>query len=315
MSVLLKPLARSICPRAGSIQLPYSSTHTTAAFRSFATTKVRRVDPYSDVKVTDRFSLKGKTILVTGGARGLGFAMSKAIAQLGGNIAVLDSLSEPVEEFHTLAAKHDITAIYERTDVTKQASLENAFASVVEKTGGLNGCITAAGIALDAPFLEQSWDVCQKVLAVNILGTFWTAKLMAQHLINRKHGGSLVLIASVAAQGLKVPLQDLAIYNMSKAGVKGLVGPLAVELGEAGIRVNSISPGVIASPMTDGMIWPALDDMFNNAAPMKRKGRPSDLTPTATFLLSDASEFTTGADFLITGGLHAGVSPSWLNKT
>ncbi|OQO08268.1 hypothetical protein B0A48_06138 [Cryoendolithus antarcticus] len=315
MSLFLKSFARPVCSRAGSIYVRNSSVQSNVVSRTFATTKIRQVDPYSDVKVTDRFSLKGKTILVTGGARGLGFAMSKAIAQLGGNIAILDSLPEPVEEFHTLADKHNITAVYEQTDVTSQSSLESAFASVVKQTGGLNGCITAAGIALDAPFLEQPWDICQKILAVNVMGTFWTAKLVAQHLIERKQGGSMVFIASVAAQGLKVPLQTLAIYNMSKAGVKGLVGPLAVELGEAGIRVNSISPGVIASPMTDGMIWPALDDMFNNAAPMKRKGRPSDLTPTATFLLSDASEYTTGADFLITGGLHAGVSPSWLNKT
>jgi NAD(P)-dependent dehydrogenase (short-subunit alcohol dehydrogenase family) len=260
--------------------------------------------------------MKDKTVLITGGGRGIGLAICKAIAQLGGNIAVLDALPQPSEEFHALSNDYGVEAFYERVDVTVQSSLERGFESVIEKTGGIQGCVTAAGITLERPFAEHTWDESQRLLNVNVMGTFWTAKLAADHLRARGEGGSLVLIASVAAQGIIVPMQSLSIYNMSKAAVKGLVGPLAVELGEIGIRVNSISPGVIDSQMTrdNATMFPRLTDMYHNAPPVRRIGQPSDLTPLVCYLLSDASTFTTGSDFLVTGGLHAGLSPKWIDR-
>jgi NAD(P)-dependent dehydrogenase (short-subunit alcohol dehydrogenase family) len=273
-------------------------------------------DSAAEVKVTDRFSMKGKTVLVTGGGRGIGLAICKAIAQLGGNIAVLDALPQPSKEFHALSNDYGIKAMYERVDVTVQSSLERGFENVVEQTGGIQGCVTAAGITLERAFAEHTWDESQRLLNVNVMGTFWTAKLVADHLRARGEGGSLVLIASVAAQGIIVPMQSLSIYNMSKAAVKGLVGPLAVELGDVGIRVNSISPGVIDSQMTrdNATMFPRLTDMYHNAPPVRRIGQPSDLTPLVCYLLSDASTFTTGSDFLVTGGLHAGLSPRWIDR-
>jgi NAD(P)-dependent dehydrogenase (short-subunit alcohol dehydrogenase family) len=238
------------------------------------------------------------------------------VAQLGGNIAVLDALPEPSKEFHGLSNDYGVEIMYERVDVTVQSSLERGFENVVDKTGGIHGCVTAAGITLERPFAEHTWDESQRLLNVNVMGTFWTAKLVADHLRARGEGGSLVLIASVAAQGIIVPMQSLSMYNMSKAAVKGLVGPLAVELGDVGIRVNSISPGVIDSQMTrdNATMFPRLTDMYHNAPPVRRIGQPSDLTPLVCYLLSDASTFTTGSDFLVTGGLHAGLSPRWVDR-
>ncbi|KAK3670800.1 hypothetical protein LTR78_009244 [Recurvomyces mirabilis] len=260
--------------------------------------------------------MKGKSVLVTGGGRGIGFAICKAIAQMGGNIAVLDSLPKPVDEFDQLESRYGVKTSFTQADVTKQSSLEAGFKLAVDNVGPFQGCVPAAGIAVDKPFLEQTWDEATGVLNVNVLGTFWTAKLMTAHMQQHGQGGSIVLIASIAGQGIKVPEQNLAIYNMSKAAVKGLVGPLAVEVGHSGIRVNSVSPGVIMSPMTEGMKveYPHLLSMFENAAPLKRIGVPEDLTPLITYLLSDASSFTTGADILVSGGIHAGISPSWLSQ-
>lgn len=270
------------------------------------------------MKLTDRLSMKGKTVVVTGGGRGIGLAICKAIAQLGGNIAVLDALTEPAREFHSIGSEHGVATSYQRVDVTVQSSLEGGFENIVREAGdsGIQGCVTAAGITLERPFAEHTWDECQRLLNVNVLGTFWAAKLAADHMKTRGQGGSIVMIASVAAQGVMVPLQSLSMYNMSKAAVKGLVGPLAVELGEAGIRVNSISPGVIDSQMTrdNAVRFPRLTDMYHNAPPVRRIGQPSDLTPVVAYLLSDAAGFTTGADFVITGGMHAGVSPRWLER-
>lgn len=278
---------------------------------------MRLGDPAAEIKLTDRLSMKGKTVLVTGGGRGIGLAICKAIAQLGGNIAVVDALPQPAKGFHKLSDDYGIRAMYERVDVTVQSSLESGFESVVQQTGGIHGCVTAAGITLERPFSDHTWDECQRLLNVNVMGTFWAAKLAADHMKARGEGGSLVMIASLAAQGVIVPMQSLTIYNMSKAAVKGLVGPLAVELGESGIRVNSISPGVIDSQMTrdNATMFPRLTDMYHNAPPVKRIGQPSDLTPLVCYLLSDASTFTTGSDFLVTGGLHAGLSPKWLDRS
>jgi sorbose reductase len=281
--------------------------------RTFVCT-ARRRNASGDVTVTDRFNMKGKSVLVTGGGRGIGFAICKAVAQLGGNIAILDHLPEPVNEFNSLKSKYGVKASYTRADVTKQDSLEQGFKAAVAAIGPFHGCVTAAGIAVDKPFTTQTWDEAAQVLAVNVMGTFWTAKLMTEHVREHGQGASIVMIASIAAQGNKIPEQNLAIYNMSKAAVKGVVGPLAVELAESGIRVNSVSPGVILSPMTDALKteYPHLLAMFENAAPLKRIGVPEDLTPVITYLLSDASSFTTGADHLVSGGLHAGMSPSWV---
>jgi sorbose reductase len=286
-----------------------------ASARAFSTSR-RYNEDISDIKVTDRMSLQGRNFLVTGGGRGIGFAICKAIAQMGGNVAVIDALPEPVEEFHSLKDKYGTEATFRTADVTKEDSLNKAFEDAVSKHGSFQGCVPAAGIALDKPIGEHTWAESQRVLMVNTMGTFWTVKLVSDHMAKHGKGGSIVMIASIAAQGIKIPEQNLAIYHMSKAAVKGLVGPLAVELSESNIRVNSISPGVILSPMTNALKTelPKLAQMFENAAPVGRIGVPQDLTPAVIYLLSDAASFTTGLDMIVGGGFHAGVRPSWIAR-
>lgn len=196
-----------------------------------------------EVKVTDRFDLTGRNYLITGGGRGIGFACAKAIAQLGGGVAVIDALPEPTEEFNTLSTRYGVKTSYVRGDVTTQASLEDAFAQSVKAVGQLHGGLIAAGICVDQPLLDAEWDISQKTFNVNIMGLFWTIKLLAKHMVEEKIPGSIVTIASLNGQGVYVPAQPCSAYNASKAAVKGLVGPLAGELGEYGIRINSISPG------------------------------------------------------------------------
>jgi sorbose reductase len=319
MFSLARPTTRRATAFAARLSSQPSNARQTALLkRPFTSTPSLKNDPAASLKITDRLSLANKTIVVTGGGRGIGLAISKAIAQLGGNVAVLDSLPEPAEEFHSIASEHNVRTSYQRVDVSVQSSLETGFERVVEEAGegGIQGCVTAAGITLERPFEEHTWEECQAMLSVNVLGTFWAAKLAASAMKSRGEGGSIVMIASIAAQGVVVPLQSLSMYNMSKAAVKGLVGPLAVELGEAGIRVNSISPGVIDSQMTrdNAVKFPRLTDMYHNSPPVRRIGQASDLTPLVALLLSEAGGFMTGGDYVVTGGLHAGVSPGWLER-
>ena len=198
----------------------------------------------SEIKITDRFSLAGKNFLITGGGRGIGFACGKAIAQLGGGVAVIDTLPEATEDFASLSKRFGVRTSYVRGDVTNQKSLEDAFAQTVEAMGGqLHGALTAAGVCIDEPTLLSNFDNCKKQFDVNILGTLWTIKLLAEHLVHTKTSGSIVAIASVNGHGIWAPIQPQAAYNASKAAVKGLIGPLAGEFGQYGIRINSISPG------------------------------------------------------------------------
>lgn len=109
--------------------------------------------------------------------------------------------------------------------------------------GKIHGGVCAAGININQPLIEADWDYSLKLLQVNLMGTYWTAKLIAKQMVETKTPGSIVCIASLSGQGIHIPVQDAAIYNASKAGIKGMMGPLAVELGKYGIRINSVSPG------------------------------------------------------------------------
>ncbi|RSL52972.1 hypothetical protein CEP54_010615 [Fusarium duplospermum] len=212
----------------------------------------------SDIKVTDRFDLGGKNFLITGGGGGIGFACAKAIAQLGGGVAIIDMAPNPTAEFDTLNERYGV---------------------------------------------KTSYEVTQRTFNVNVLGTFWAAKLLAQHLVETNTPGSIVAIASINAQGRYVPVQPKSAYNASKAAIKGLMGPLAGELGQYGIRVNCISPGAIQTPLLARLEEEkrAILDWYRDGSPLQRLGVPEDLTPMVCYLLSDAAAFTTGADMLVTG--------------
>ena len=279
-----------------------------------------------EIKVSDRLNLTGKNFLITGGGRGIGFACGKAIAQLGGGVAVIDTLSEPTEEFNMLSKRYGVKTSYVNGDVTSQQSLEKAFAlSIGNMDGQLHGGLIAAGICIDEPTLEADWEHSQRTFNVNIMGTFWSIKLLIDHLVATKTEGSIVAIASVNGQGFYVPIQPQAAYNASKAAVKGMIGPLAGEFGQHGIRINSISPGeyhfaellmigntvnedvgAIKTPLLkrlEGGEKQKILDWYAHGAPLGRLGLPEDLTPVVCYLLSDAAAFTTGADFLVTGML------------
>lgn len=139
------------------------------------------------------------------------------------------------------------------------------------------------------------------------MGTFLSAQLAAKHMQSQNSGGSIVMIASIAARAA-IPSQRLSIYGASKGAVRALGRQLAVELSPRGIRVNTISPGYIATEMTQGLALtnPELWTVFNQAAPMQRIGDRADLKTAVAYLLSDAAAYTTGSDLLVTGGLHAG---------
>jgi NAD(P)-dependent dehydrogenase (short-subunit alcohol dehydrogenase family) len=195
----------------------------------------------------------------------------------------------------------------------------------IRHESSINGkdSVTAAGICVDKPFGEQSWDEVRRVLDINVssescssccaahivqvTGTFFTAQMAAKQMEKQGTGGSLILIASVCAH-CAIPGHRLSAYYASKGAVRMLSTALSVELAPQGIRCNTISPGFIETDMSRSLReqHPHLTELMHSSPPLRRIGNRNDLTGTAVYLLSDAASYTTGADITVTGGLHAG---------
>ncbi|KIW11439.1 hypothetical protein PV08_10739 [Exophiala spinifera] len=257
--------------------------------------------------VQDLLSLKGRVTIVTGGARGIGLALARGTAELGSDVAVLDILEKPSDAFHDFQKELGVRAKYYRTSVTDPTTLARTFEQVVSDFGRIDNCVTAAGIVVDKPFLETTAEEGTNVLEVNVMGTYLSAQLAARQMQVQNSGGSIVMIASIAARSA-LPAQHLSIYGASKGAVKGLCRQLSVELSPLKIRVNTISPGYISTEMTSRLAVtnPTLLSVFNSAAPLQRIGDRADLKTVVAYLCSEAAAYTTGTDILVTGGLHAG---------
>ncbi|KAJ9611158.1 hypothetical protein H2200_004341 [Cladophialophora chaetospira] len=264
-------------------------------------------DAYRLKSIQDLMSLKGKVTVITGGARGIGLALARGAAELGSNVAVLDVLDKPLEAFYDFEKELGVQARYYRTSVTDPDGLSRTIETVVKDFGRIDNCVTAAGIVHDKPFLETTWEEGARILEVNVMGTMLSAQLAAKQMRAQNTGGSIVMIASVSA-GTALQTQRLNIYAASKGAVKSLCVQLAVELAPLAIRVNTVSPGFIATEMTKGLAAtrPELLAVFNSP-PLGRIGDRADLKGVVGYLLSDAAAYTTGTDILVTGGVHAGL--------
>lgn len=124
--------------------------------------------PYALEDVRPKFMLTGKRFIITGGAGGIGFATARAICEMGGNVAILDIQDTPAEEYSMLASKYGVKTTYIKTDVTKEASLNSSFEAAFEFLGGVDGLVPCAGIAIDKPFIEQSWDEMSRIQDINV---------------------------------------------------------------------------------------------------------------------------------------------------
>jgi len=129
-------------------------------------------DTLKDIR--QMYSLTGRNYIVTGGGQGIGFAISRAICEMGGNVVVLDIRDKPVDAFESLSSQFNVRAEYIQTDVTKEESLTSAFNQAISKLGSLDGLVPAAGIVIDKPFVEQTWDEVNRIQQVNV----WTSPMI-----------------------------------------------------------------------------------------------------------------------------------------
>ncbi|HEY8526014.1 MAG TPA: glucose 1-dehydrogenase [Acidimicrobiales bacterium] len=239
-------------------------------------------------------SLAGKTALVTGAARGQGAAEARLLAARGARVVVTDVLEA---EGKAVAAEIGDAARFVRHDVTSADDWAAAVAVATDELGGLDILVNNAGILRTTPIEEETLDGFERVLAVNLSGTFLGIKAAIEPM-KAAGGGSIVNVSSLA--GLR-GYPRMGAYCSSKWGVRGLTKVAATELGPYGIRVNSVHPGTIDTPMIANT---GVERGAGNyrGAPLGRVGVPEDVAELVAFLASDASSYITGGEFTIDGG-------------
>ncbi|MGY3133999.1 3alpha(or 20beta)-hydroxysteroid dehydrogenase [Bradyrhizobium sp. USDA 4501] len=238
--------------------------------------------------------VNNKVIIVTGAARGMGAAHARLLVAEGAKVVITDILHT---EGEALAAELGSSAVYVHQDVTRPEDWAKTIASAELGFGLLHGLVNNAGIVNIAPLEQFPLDRWNETLAVNLTGVFLGMQA-ALPAIRRAGGGSIVNISSV--EGLRGSA-GLHAYVASKFGVRGITKSAALEAVASCVRVNSIHPGLIASPMTESF------DSSLFPIPLGRPAEPQEVSQAVLFLLSDESSYVTGSEIVVDGGLTIGV--------
>lgn len=255
--------------------------------------------------IIEKMRLDGKKIFVTGGARGIGKSVATAFAEAGADIAIVDlDIHEATKTAKELEENNGIKSIAIKADVTNPKDVSAMIDTVLENFGRLDVAFCNAGICLNIPAEEMTFEQWKKVIDINLTGVFLTAQAAGKVML-KQGGGSIINTASMSGHIVNVP-QPQASYNASKAGVIQLTKSLAVEWATRNVRVNCISPGYIGTELTlNSPSLKPLIEQWNEMAPLKRMGRPEELQSICVYLAGDTSSFTTGSDFVIDGAFTA----------
>lgn len=244
-----------------------------------------------------------KIAFVSAGATGIGYACAEALVQRGAKVMICarreDTLQAAVKQLGDNAS-------YVVCDVSERDQMEAAIAATVEKYGKLDYAVNSAGVGVGGTILDLDDGQMDACIKTNVNGTIYA--IQAQGKAMRENGGgSIVNISSIAGRVVH-PL--MSTYCMVKAGVDMLTRCAAVELGEFNIRVNSIQPGLVETPMTEGLAGDAIGrKIYLDLSPIDKVGQPKDIGETAVFLLSDEAAFITGQALAADGGVTVGGGP------
>ena len=250
--------------------------------------------------VAERFA--GCVALVAGGTQGIGRGVATRLHAEGASVVVAGREVEPGREVAgALDAARPGSALFVAADVAQIASVRALIAGTLERFGRLDVAVVNAGMVKAEPFLTDDETTWEATLATNLSGAYYCVREAARVM---KPGSSIVVTASTNSFWME---RDLAVYNISKAGVAGLVRTAALDLAPLGIRVNAVAPGLIRTRMTT-----AITDNSGNATPylatipLGRFGEPADIAAAVSFLASGDADFVTGAFLLVDGGQTLG---------
>lgn len=248
-------------------------------------------------------SLVGKVALVTGAARGQGAAEAHLFAELGASVVVADVLTD---EAAVVASELGNASIAVKLDVTSEEDWQAAVQATIARFGKLDVLVNNAGIVFFAPMTETTAADYRRVIEVNQVGVFLGMRSVVGAMA-QAGGGSIVNISSV--EGL-IGTPGLSAYTASKFAVRGMTKVAALELASLGIRVNSVHPGFIDTPMLQDpkVVASGAVEMMRTKIPLARIAEPREVAALVAFLASDMSSYCTGSEFVVDGGFTAGTT-------
>lgn len=250
----------------------------------------------------DGFSLTGKVVLVTGGARGIGLAFAMAAGKAGAHVVINDVSLDALDASARQLEERGIDCSTSRFDVTSESQTEKAIAGVLADRGRIDVLVNNAGNQNRKPFLDYSLSEWQSILDVHVTGAFLVSRAVARHMVERR-SGSIVMIGSIMARSGR---GTIAPYRTAKAGVTALAQQLAVELGPHNVRCNVIAPGYVETDLTQNLVNdPAIRSSIAARVPLGRWAQPNDIAPALVFLSSDAGKYINGQILYVDGGTLA----------
>jgi NAD(P)-dependent dehydrogenase (short-subunit alcohol dehydrogenase family) len=244
--------------------------------------------------------------IVTGGGRGLGFAIAENLASIGYPVGLLDVLPEVSTTATELGERFEVPAAGLVVDVRDPEAVDTAVGELTKRLGIPEVLVTSAGVVQWGDSVDVTPEDWQRVLDINLNGTFFACQSFARRVLEAGGTGSAIFISSMSAQVVNVP-QIQASYHASKAAVTMLAKSLAVEWATRGIRVNAIEPGYTLSDMTRQFMDanPELRRQWEEMIPARRMGTPEDLLGAVRFLAGSDSAYVTGQSIVIDGGYTA----------
>ncbi|WRT65594.1 uncharacterized protein IL334_002539 [Kwoniella shivajii] len=254
-----------------------------------------------------QIDLKGKTIVVTGGNRGIGLAISEQCAQAGAHVAIIYRSSQDAPEVaKKIGEKYEVHCEAYQADVADQAAISELFKKIYKDVGPVAGVVCNAGVNYKKPAIELTKEDFDDNFGPNVWGVFTCAQAAAK--LWKEHdykNGRIVFVSSVAAT-IANKGEAQAFYNPTKAAVNSLARNLAMEWADQGITVNCLSPGYVHTDMNAGLKDdPEFEKKVAASTMLNRISTPDEQAGTAVFLLSDYASYITGTQLIVDGGLHS----------
>ena len=259
----------------------------------------------------DMFNLSGKVAIVTGGTTGLGHQMASGLADMGADIVIASLDQNICDEVATKIQKMGVRSIGIEFDLADYESIQNMIDRTVKEYSQIDILVNcAAAIGLTTPYDPITPEIWDKIIQINLTGTFWCSHMVAEIMKPLRKGKIINICSAYAVVGVDPSLYGLTDdeyfehfpYSSSKGGILSLTRDMAVNYARWNINVNAISPGMFPSPAAINKWGQEIFDRLRDRTPMKRTGRDDDLKGAVVYLASSASDFVTGHNLVVDGG-------------
>jgi gluconate 5-dehydrogenase len=248
------------------------------------------------------FDLRGKTVLVTGGSRGLGLQLARALGEAGATLMLSSRKAQDLEQAAAELKAEGIDALWIAADCAQDAEIKRLADETLAQFGHLDILVNNAGASWGAPAEDHPIEAWDKVMNLNVRGYFLLSQRIAKNSMIARRSGRIINVASIAGLNGNTPAMNTIAYNTSKGAVINFTRTLGAEWGKYNITVNAICPGFFPSKMTAGLMATIGEDRLAASAPLQRLGDEEDLKGLCVLFASDAGKHITGQWLAVDGG-------------